>query len=307
MGNYIRRRLLISIPIIWGVATIVFFLMRVLPGDPAQLMLQSTGGSAEQVARLRHNLGLDEPIMQQYWDYLSGVARGDLGTSLRNNQPVTKEIRRQFPATLQLTVASMLFAIVFGFALGITSAIWRHSWVDSAATSVAMIGVCAPPFWLGLVLIFFFSLRLGWVPATGTGGLKRLILPSITLGLGSAAVIARLVRSSMIEALTQEYVIVARAKGLSEMTVTMRHALKNALIPAVTLIGLQFGFLLGGAVIVEQVFSRQGIGRLAVTSILAQDYTMVQGIVLFIAIIYVFVNLLVDLLYAYLDPRIHYG
>jgi peptide/nickel transport system permease protein len=307
MGIYIRRRLLISIPVIWGVATIVFFLMRVLPGDPAQLMLQSTGGSAEQIARLRHSLGLDDPIMVQYWHFMSGAMHGDLGHSLRNNQPVTHEIRTQVSSTLQLTVASMLIAIVLGVGLGVASAVWRHTWVDSVSMSVAMLGICAPSFWLGLILIFFFSLRLGWVPATGTGGIKRLILPSLTLGLGSAAVIARLVRSSMIEALHQEYVVVARAKGLSEITVTLRHALKNALIPAVTLIGLQFGFLLAGAVIVEQVFSRQGIGRLAVTAILAQDYTVVQGLVLFTAIIYVLVNLAVDIVYAFLDPRIRYS
>lgn len=306
MLGYIERRLLVGIPVVWGVATLVFFLMRILPGDPAQLMLQSTGGTAEQIARLRHNLGLDQPLLVQYFHFITGALHGDLGTSLRTNQPVTQEIFTQLPSTLELTVAGMAIAVIVGIALGVISAIWQHSWVDSVSMIVAMFGICAPSFWLGMVLIFFFSLRLGWFPATGTGGLNRLVLPAFTLGLGAAAVIARLVRSSMIEALTQEYVVTARAKGLSQTTVTLRHALKNALIPAVTLVGLQFGALLGGAVIIETVFARQGIGRLAVTAILAKDYTVVQGVVLFAAIAYVVINLLIDVLYGFIDPRIRY-
>ena len=307
MVGYIQRRLLIAIPVFWGVATLVFFLMRVLPGDPAQLMLQSSGGSAEQIARLRHSLGLDEPILVQYWRFLSGAVQGDLGASLRNNQPVANEIRTQLPSTLLLTTASMVIAVVIGISLGIAAAVWQHGWIDNLAMSAAMIGICAPSFWLGLVLISVFSFGLGWFPATGTSGFDRLVLPAFTLGTGAAAVIARLVRSSMIEALRQDYVSVARAKGLTDLSVTLRHALKNALIPVVTLVGLQFGALLGGAVIVETVFSRQGIGRLAVTAIVAKDYTVVQGIVLFVAIIYVLINLLVDVLYGLLDPRIHYS
>jgi peptide/nickel transport system permease protein len=201
----------------------------------------------------------------------------------------------------------MVIAVVLGVVLGVAAAVWQHTWIDSLAMSAAMIGICAPSFWLGLVLISVFSFGLGWFPATGTSGLDRLVLPAFTLGTGAAAVIARLVRSSMIEALRQDYVSVARAKGLTELSVTLRHALKNALIPAVTLVGLQFGALLGGAVIIETVFSRQGIGRLAVTAIVAKDYTVVQGIVLFVAVVYVLVNLLVDVLYGFLDPRIHYS
>lgn len=307
MFRYIQRRLLIAIPIVWGVTTIVFFLMRILPGDPAQLMLSSTGGSSEQIARLRESLGLNDSLFVQYVNFLRGALHGDLGPSFRSNLPVTTQIREQLPSTLQLTIASMIIATVAGVVLGVASAVYQHSWVDSLSMSIAMLGICAPPFWLGLVLIFFFSFRLQWLPATGSEGLQRLILPAVTLGLGSAAVIARLVRSSMIEALHEEYVVVARAKGLSEMRVTLRHALKNALIPAMTLVGLQFGTLLSGAVIVETVFSRQGIGRLAVTSIVAKDYTVVQGIVLFSAIAYVLVNLFIDLLYAFLDPRIRYS
>lgn len=307
MLGYVRTRIFVAIPVIWGVATIVFFLMRVLPGDPAQLMLSSTGGSSAQIAKLRSSLGLDEPILAQYGKFLSGAVRGDLGYSLRTHQPVWTMIRGQLPSTLQLTVASMLIAIVLGVLLGVSSAVWRHSWVDSLAMSIAMIGICAPSFWLGLVLISFFSFTLHWFPATGSVGFVRLVLPALTLGMGAAAVIARLVRSSMVEALGQEYVTVARAKGLSEYRVTLGHALKSALIPATTLVGLQFGSLIGGAVIVETVFSRQGIGRLAVTAIVAKDYTVVQGVVLFAATAYVIVNLLVDILYGFLDPRIRFS
>jgi peptide/nickel transport system permease protein len=270
-------------------------------------MLSSSGGSSAQIARLRQSLGLNDSLFVQYLHFLRGAIHGDLGPSFRSNLPVTKQIREQLPATLRLTVASMILATIVGLVLGVVSAVWQHSWVDSVAMSIAMIGICAPSFWLGLVLIFSFSFRLHWFPATGSEGLAHLVLPAVTLGLGSAAVIARLVRSSMIEALHQECVVVARAKGLSELRVTLNHALKNALIPAVTLVGLQFGTLLGGAVIVEAVFSRQGIGRLAVTAIVAKDYTVVQGVVLFVAAAYVLVNLVVDLVYGFLDPRIRYG
>src|SRR3954451_22159326 len=236
MIRYIQRRLLIAIPVIWGVTTIVFFMMRILPGDPAQLMLSSTGGSSEQIARLRASLGLDDPLLVQYANFVRGAIHGDLGPSFRSNLPVTQQIREQLPSTLQLTVASMVIATVVGVVLGVLSAVYQHTWLDSFSMSVAMLGICAPQFWLGLVLIFFFSFRLHWLPATGSEGIRHLLLPAITLGLGSAAVIARLVRSSMIEELNRDYVVVARAKGLSEMRVTIGHTLKNALIPAVTLI-----------------------------------------------------------------------
>jgi ABC-type dipeptide/oligopeptide/nickel transport system permease component len=296
-----------TVAVIWGVATIVFFLMRVLPGDPAQLMLSSTGGNAEQIAQLRESLGLNDPLLVQYGSYISGVARGDLGNSLRTNQPVIREIQEQLGNTVQLTVASMAIAVLLGVALGVASAIWRQSWIDSLAMTVAMVGICAPNFWLGLMLISIFSFTLNWFPATGSEGLSRLVLPAVTLGLGSAAVIARLVRSSMIDVLQQDYIAVSRAKGLAESQVMLGHALRNALIPAVTLAGLQFGTLLGGAVIVETVFSRQGIGRLAVNAIISKDYTIVQGVVLFVAAAYVLVNLAIDLLYVVLDPRIRYS
>lgn len=307
MATYIVRRLLIAIPVIWGVATIVFFLMRILPGDPAQMMLASVGGNAEQIAKLRESLGLNDPLVVQYGKFMAGLARGDLGNSLRSNQPVTREIAEQLGNTVQLTVASMAIALVLGIVLGVASAIWRQSWIDGAAMSVAMVGICAPNFWLGLMLISIFSFTLNWFPATGSEGLNRLILPAVTLGLGSAAVIARLVRSSMIDVLQQDYIAASRAKGLAESRVMLGHALRNALIPAITLAGLQFGTLLGGAVIVETVFSRQGIGRLAVNAIVAKDYTVVQGVVLFVAAAYVLINLATDVLYVFLDPRIRYS
>lgn len=307
MATYIVRRLLIAIPVIWGVATIVFFLMRILPGDPAQMMLASVGGNADQIATLRESLGLNDPLIVQYGKFMANLAQGDLGNSLRSNQPVTREIAAQLGNTVQLTVASMAIALVLGIVLGVASAIWRQSWIDSVAMSVAMVGICAPNFWLGLMLISIFSFTLNWFPATGSEGLSRLVLPAITLGLGSAAVIARLVRSSMIDVLQQDYIAVSRAKGLAESQVMLGHALRNALIPAVTLAGLQFGTLLGGAVIVETVFSRQGIGRLAVNAIVAKDYTVVQGVVLFVAAAYVLINLAIDVLYVFLDPRIRYS
>lgn len=307
MATYIVRRLLIAIPVIWGVATIVFFLMRILPGDPAQMMLASVGGNADQIATLRESLGLNDPLIVQYGKFMGGLLQGDLGNSLRSNQPVTREIAEQVGNTVQLTVASMVIALALGILLGVASAIWRQSWIDGAAMTVAMVGICAPNFWLGLMLISIFSFTLNWFPATGSEGLNRLILPAITLGLGSAAVIARLVRSSMIDVLQQDYIAVSRAKGLVESRVMLSHALRNALIPAITLAGLQFGTLLGGAVIVETVFSRQGIGRLAVNAIVAKDYTVVQGVVLFVAAAYVLINLATDVIYVFLDPRIRYS
>ncbi|HEU0165520.1 MAG TPA: ABC transporter permease [Thermomicrobiales bacterium] len=307
MVTYIARRLLIAVPVIWGVATIVFLIMRVVPGDPAQLMLSSSGGNADQIATLRKSLGLDESIPQQYVEFMGHILQGNLGNSLRTNQPVTREIGNQLMSTLQLTGFSMLLATVIGLVLGMVSAFWQRTWIDSLTMSLAMLGVCTPSFWLGLMLVSIFSFTLHWFPATGTGGIDRLILPSITLALGSAAVIARLVRSSMIEALSQEYVVVARAKGMSELKVVLSHVTRNALIPAITLIGLEIGSLLGGAVVVESVFSRQGIGRLAVNAIVSKDYTIVQGVVLFVATAFVLVNIIVDLAYGFLDPRIRHS
>jgi peptide/nickel transport system permease protein len=306
MARFIGGRLLASIPVILGVATIVFVLMRILPGDPAKLMLYETGASAEDIDRLREELGLNDPIYVQYGNYLSGIVRGDFGQSFYTKQQVTTMLAAQLASTVELTLASMVISTVVGVTLGVLSAVRQHSWIDSASMVLALVGVSLPSFWLGLMLIFLFSLRLRLLPSVGTGGFEHLVLPAITLGVGGAAIIARLVRSGMLEVLRQEYVVTARAKGLSAYGVTIRHALRNALIPTVTILGIQFGYLLGGTVVVETVFSRQGIGRVAVTAITGKDFNVIQGWALFVAAIYIVANLLVDVSYAWLDPRVRY-
>jgi peptide/nickel transport system permease protein len=306
MARFIGGRLLASIPVILGVATIVFVLMRILPGDPAKLMLYETGASAEDIDRLREELGLNDPIYVQYGNYLSGIVRGDFGQSFYTKQQVTTMLAAQLTSTVELTLASMVISTVVGVTLGVLSAVRQHSWIDSASMVLALVGVSLPSFWLGLMLIFLFSLRLRLLPSVGTGGFEHLVLPAITLGVGGAAIIARLVRSGMLEVLRQEYVVTARAKGLSAYGVTIRHALRNALIPTVTILGIQFGYLLGGTVVVETVFSRQGIGRVAVTAITGKDFNVIQGWALFVAAIYIVANLLVDVSYAWLDPRVRY-
>ena len=307
MGTYVRGRLLRAIPVIFGVLTLVFMMVHLLPGDPAEAIAsQSPGMTQQDVQRIRVQLGLDQPLYRQYLTFLSRLAHGDLGRSIFNGQPVRQMILTQFPSTLVLTLAGMSFAIVLGIVLGIASAVRHNTWLDSVSMGGALLGVSIPSFWLGLMLIFVFAVRLRWVPVVGGSGVKGLILPALTLGFSAAAIIARLVRSSMLEILGQEYVQTARAKGLTGRTVILRHALRNALIPVVTIVGLQFGALLGGAVVVETVFARQGIGRMAVDAILSKDFPVVQGVVLLAALVYVVVNLLVDLLYSLLDPRISY-
>jgi peptide/nickel transport system permease protein/oligopeptide transport system permease protein len=256
---------------------------------------------------MRAQLHLDEPILQQYGRFVANAARGDLGTSIRSRRPVTSEISENVASTAQLAVAAMLVAVAVGVPLGLLAALSRNSWLDVASMGTALLGVSMPSFWLGLLLIFAFSLHLAWFPATGGGDLRHLVLPSITLGTIAAAIIARLTRSSMLEVLGQDYVRTARAKGLGGFGVVVRHALKNALIPIITIFGLQFGNLLAGAVIVETVFSRPGLGRLIVGGILSKDFPLVQGTVLFVATVYVLINLLVDVAYAYADPRIRLG
>lgn len=306
MSTYVRTRLTLTIPVLLGVSIAVFAMLRLLPGDPAQIMLAESGASAERVAALRHELGLDDPLPLQYWRFLSGALRGDLGRSIQSNRLVTQEIGAQLPSTIELTLAAMAVAIAIGIPLGLVAATHHNGPLDYGAMAVALGGVSMPSFWLGVLLILFFSLRLGWLPATGQGGLERLILPAFTLGFGAAAIIARLVRSSVLEVLRHEYVTTARAKGLSSRVVLLRHAMKNALIPVVTLVGLQFGALLAGTVVIETVFSRPGIGRMVVNAILVKDFPVVQGAILVIATTYVLANLVVDLLYAWLDPRVHY-
>lgn len=290
--------------VLWAVATAAFAMMRFLPGDPVAVMLQRSGGSAERIAQLRQQLGLDEPIHIQYIKFLSGLIQGNLGDSIFTGRPVTALILEQLPATLELALAALLIGVGLGILLGIISAFYEGTWLDNLLMVIAVAGVSMPSFWVGLLLIYYFSLYLGWLPATGQGGLARLIMPAAVLGLGLAATVARLARSSMIEVLRQEYIVTARAKGLKESLVITNHALKNALIPVVTMIGLEFGFLLGGAVVIETVFSRQGLGRLAVQAVLWKDFPLVQGTVVVAAVFYMAANLLVDIIYGVLDPRI---
>jgi peptide/nickel transport system permease protein len=301
------RRILAVVPVLFGVTLAVFSMLFLVPGDPVKIMLAEFVTNPDQVAQMRAQLHLDEPILQQYARFVTGAVRGDLGTSIRSRRPVTTEIGENLASTAQLALAAMVVAVGLGVPLGLVAALSRSSWLDVASMAAALLGVSMPSFWLGLLLIFVFSLHLAWFPATGGGDLRHLVLPAITLGMIAAAIIARLTRSSMLEVLGQDYVRTARAKGLGGFSVVVRHALKNALIPIITIFGLQFGNLLAGAVIVETVFSRPGLGRLIVGGILNKDFPLVQGVVLFVATAYVLINLLVDVAYAYADPRIRFG
>ncbi len=307
MIRHIQRRLLSSIPIILGVATLTFALMHLLPGDPAETILAQSGGQAEAIEQLRHQLGLDLPLHVQYWHFLSSAARGDFGESIWLRRPVSEVLAEQLPATLELALAAMVLAVFIGLSLGILAALYHDTWIDRAAMALSVVGVATPIFWSGLLAIYLFAAALHWLPATGQGDLRHLVLPAVVLGYGAAGSIARLVRSSMLDVLRQEYITAARGKGLRQKTVLLRHALRNALIPVVTMLGLQFGALLGGTVVTETVFSRQGLGRTLVDAVLWKDFPLVQGGVMLIAAIYIVVNLLVDISYAYIDPRIRYG
>lgn len=306
MTQYILRRFLALIPILIGVSIIIFLVMRLVPGDPARQTLgpEATG---EQVEVLRKAWRLDEPLPIQYIAWLQRAIEGDLGRSTVSRVPVTEEIFDRLPATLNLTLASMAVAIVFGLLFGIVSAIRHNTLIDRGTMLLALIGICTPSFWLGLILLLIFSVELGWFPSTGAGGISHLVLPSITLGVGAAAVIARVTRSSMIEVFSEDFIRTARAKGLAERMVVVRHALKNALIPIITILGLEFGGLLAGAVITETVFSYPGIGQLLIKSINNRDFPIVQGALLLFSVQFVLVNLIVDLLYARVDPRISYA
>lgn len=304
--QYLMKRLLAAIPVLFGVSVVVFAMLHLVPGDPVTMMLSEFQTSPEQIARLRAQLHLDEPLPQQFGRFLWNAVHGDLGYSLRTKRPVLTEILENLPSTAVLTLAGMVVAIGMGVTLGVCAAVRQHSWFDTCSMLMALVGVSIPSFWLGLLLIFTLSLKLGWLPATGGGDIRHLIMPALTLGLGASAIIARLSRSCMLEVLRQEYITTARAKGLRETVVILRHGLKNALIPVVTIIGLQLGHLLGGTVIIETVFARPGIGRLIVNGILEKDVPLVQGIILLGATSYVLINLLVDVMYAILDPRIRY-
>jgi ABC-type dipeptide/oligopeptide/nickel transport system permease component len=305
--TYVGRRILAVVPVLFGVTLAVFSMLFLVPGDPVKIMLAEFVTTPDQIAQMRAQLHLDEPVLKQYGRFVTNALRGDLGVSIRSRRPVAAEITENIGSTGQLALASMLVAIGLGVPLGLLAALGRNSWLDVAAMVVALLGVAMPSFWLGFLLIFVFSLHLGWLPATGGGDLLHLVMPAVALGMIAAAIIARLTRSSMLEVLGQDYVRTARAKGLGSGSVIVRHALRNALIPVVTVFGLQFGNLLAGAVIVETVFSRPGLGRLIVGGILAKDFPLVQGTVLFVAAAYVLINVVVDVAYAYVDPRIRIG
>src|SRR3989449_8166444 len=315
MRRYVVRRLLLLVPVLLGVSVIIFMVLHLAPGDPAEIMLGSQATQAD-LERLRAELGLTEPLYLQYVHWLGLVARGDLGRSIWMKRPVLNEVLGRFKATLVLTGAALVLSTAGGLALGIASAIRPNSLLDRLSAVASLFGASMPVFWLGIVLMVIFALWLGWVPASGMfapyggGGprdlLAHLLLPALTLAAASVTIIARLTRSTMLEVLGQDYVRTARAKGATEWAVVARHALKNALIPIVTVVGVQAGYLLGGAVLTETVFAWPGVGTLVVQGILARDVPLVQGCVLVIACTFVLVNLAVDVLYAYLDPRIRY-
>ncbi len=304
MLKLLRQRLLDFIPMLLITSMVVFALLHLLPGDPVTSMMSGSGASAEVIATVRHQLGLDQPAYVQYWRFLSGALRGDLGRSLTARREVVDMVAELAPRTIELALAAVILAVVAGVPLGIVAAVKRNTWIDRLAMLVAMAGVSMPQFWLALLALFLFSFRLGWVPATGVGGLNRVILPAAVLGFGSAAAISRMVRASMLEVLGQDYVTAARGRGVSFYKVVTHHAFRNALIPVVTVIGLQIGWLVGGAVIVETVFARPGVGRLLVQAITSKDFPVVQAVILYITLGYLLVNLFMDILYGILDPRI---
>ncbi|MFO7460584.1 MAG: ABC transporter permease [Desulfatiglandales bacterium] len=305
MYGYILRRLLLTVPVVVGVSILIFLIIRMIPGDPA-IAIAGVHASNEYIEQVRKDLHLDRSLPVQYVIFVRNLARGDLGYSTMSRRPVVLELRERFPRTVELTLLAMLIASVVGISAGIISATRRYSVFDNLSMLVALFGVAAPVFWLALMLQLLFAVHLGWLPATGRGTFRHLILPSLTLGMATAGLIARITRSSMLEVLRQDFITTARAKGLAEKVIIYKHALKNALIPVVTIMGLQFGILLGGAVLTETVFAWPGVGRLLVDSILARDYPVVQGAVLVLAVSFVLINLFVDLVYAFLDPRISY-
>jgi peptide/nickel transport system permease protein len=310
MSRYLLSRIGQLFPVLLIISVVVFTIMHLLPGDPAELMLAGAEGGAitpERLAELKEQMGLNDPLVVQYLRFIGGAVTGDLGESIRFRTPVTELILDRFGSTIALAVTGLLLSLVIGLPLGMVAAVRQNSWVDTFAMGFAYLGASMPVYWVGLVLILLFSFNLGWFPPAGSDGWRTLVLPALTLGLVSAGVISRLIRSSMVEVLSEDYIRAARAKGLNQRLILWRHGLKNALIPVITMLGLQFGAMLAGTVVIETVFSRPGIGRLVVTAILQKDYPVVQGCIVFLATVYLLVNLAVDLAYAWLDPRIRYG
>ena len=306
MTRFIAQRLLAALVTIW-IATIgVTLLIHVVPGDPVRIMYGSFQTTPEQLEEIRQRLGLDQPIWKQYLYYLGRLAQGDLGRSIVGDQPVADILLTRFPATLALTVTSLIIAVVVGMSLGFVAAYKRGTWVDAGSMVLAVIGVSMPHFWLGLLLLFLFALKLNWLPVAG-GDWKSLILPALTLGLANAAVLARMTRSAMIDIFDQDFVRTARAKGLPRTVVLYRHALRSGLVPIVSMLGLQFAYLMGGAIVVENVFAWNGVGRLAIEAVFARDYPLIQGFILFFATVVALASVVVDVAYAFLDPRIRYS
>ena len=305
MAAYILRRILMLIPVLFGVALVSFSLLHLVPGDPAEI-LGGQEATAEDVARIRAEYGLDQPLVVQFGRFVWNAVRGDLGISIQTRHPVKDLLLQRLSFTLQLSLVSILVASLIGLVAGIVSSVRQYSLFDTASMLGALFGISMPIFWLALLLILLFSVKLHWFPAGGTGGLRHLILPAVALGSASAAVIARMTRASMLEVTRQDYIRTARATGYAEAVVIFRHALKNAMIPVLTVFGLEFGQMLGGAVLTETVFSLPGIGRLLVEGIFARDYQVVQGAMMVVATTFVLVNLLTDLAYAFVDPRIRY-
>jgi len=303
MIRYLAKRFLLALPALWLIVTMVFLLAHIIPGDPVQQML-GEGARAQDVQQLRHALGLDLPVSVQYGRYLGGILRGNLGESFRFQQPVTHVVLSHYPATLELAAFALFVCAAIGIPAGIFAAEYRGTAADHAVGFFTLFGLSVPNFALGPVLILIFSVILGWLPVSGRGGISHLILPSITLGAALAAILTRMVRTSVIEELSSDYVRTARAKGLAESSVLFHHAFRNALIPILTILGLQFGILLAGTIVTESIFSWPGIGRLAVQAIDARDYPLLQGCILLIAVSYVLVNLLTDVVYALVDPRV---
>jgi peptide/nickel transport system permease protein len=303
--RYLLQRSLLLLPTLFGALTLVFFLIHLVPGDPIEVMLGETASTADK-DELRRTLALDRPLMIQYRSFLTGVLRGDLGRSLYEQSSVTDLIRARLPATIELALCAMAIAVIISFPLATLAAANKDSGFDRSALLFSLLGLSLPNFWLGPLLMIIFSIQLGWMPVSGRGGLDHIVLPSLTLGMGMAAILTRILRASLLQVINEDYVRSARAKGLSEKAVWLKHTLRNALLSVITIMGLQFGSLLAGSIITETVFSWPGIGRLTVQAIQTRDYPLVQGCVLVIAISYLLVNLLTDIFYHLMDPRITY-
>ena len=303
MTRYLLARILYTLPVIWLVVSLVFLLIHLVPGDPIQQML-GEGVPVADLQAARHAYGLDLPLSQQYMNYWKGVVHGNLGVSLRYNQSVAKLLGQRYPYTLQLTLAALLVAILLSIPAGVHSARRRNDWDDRTISVVSLFGLSFPNFALGPILILLLSIKLGWLPVSGAGSFAHIVLPAVTMGSALAAILTRMVRTSMLEELSQDYIRTARAKGLNETAVVYRHALRNAMIPVITVLGLQFGALLAGAIVTEKIFSWPGIGRLTIDAISNRDYYVVQGCILAIGLTYVAVNLLTDMVYSLLNPRI---